>query len=111
MLTHLERLGAAGEQWARRSTPWTNVYGMARSLLAAATALTLLFSGTATLFPVKAGAAGIAQCEGLRGAGLFCAVPTPSLGAVKWLCAVALLIVASGYRPRITAPIHFFISW
>jgi antimicrobial peptide system SdpB family protein len=99
MLSLLGRVGARGEAWARERTPWTNVYGLARSVLAAATALTLVFSGTSTLFPVKPGAAGIGPCDGTHALGLFCSVPAPWLG------------VASGWRPRLTGALHFVVAF
>lgn len=107
MLTRLGRwaLGATSHV-----TPWTNVYGLARSLLALGTLLTLAFNDARTLFPALAGAEAPPFCAGMRGAGAFCAAPL-SLDAVRWLACAALLVIASGWRPRWTALPHWWLAW
>jgi antimicrobial peptide system SdpB family protein len=96
----------------RQSEPWTIIYGIARSLLAMATALTLITNRTDVLFPSgmnflpkSLSAAFITQLN------LFTIVPHESLGLVKWVAIAVLLLVASGWYPRFTAIPHWWISW
>lgn len=111
MLTHLERLGARGQAWARTIDPWTNVYGLGRTLIAVATAATLAFNKTTTLFVPSAGGIKAPLCDGLRGNGMFCLVPEHDLGIVRWLAVAALLLVASGWRPRVTGVLHWWVAF
>ncbi|WP_103501958.1 sporulation-delaying protein SdpB family protein [Streptomyces sp. SM14] len=91
--------------------PWTNVYGLARTLVALGTAGTLAFSATSTLFRPVAMLGDYPLCEGLSRAGVFCVVPGGQLTLARWLCVAALLVVASGWRPRWTAPAHAWIGF
>jgi antimicrobial peptide system SdpB family protein len=111
MLSGLDRIGAFGQRWARATSPWTNVYGLARSMLAASTALTLAFNRTTSLFSPASGGLKAPFCDGLRGAGLFCVVPEPGLDLARWVAAALLVLVASGYRPRLTGIIHWWVSF
>jgi antimicrobial peptide system SdpB family protein len=108
----LSRLGT----WARDAVVgraiWTDVYGVARSLLALSTALTLAVNPTATLF--LRGAVTQADpplCNGLRAIDPFCLVPAAHLEVARWLCVLALLVVASGWRPRLTGVMHWWIAF
>ncbi|MFE6770211.1 sporulation-delaying protein SdpB family protein [Streptomyces fimicarius] len=92
-------------------SPWTNVYGLARTLLALATAGTLLWSGSDTLFRPSAGRDDIVGCDGLRSIGLFCHVPEQRLDVARLVCVAVLLVVASGWRPRWTALPHLWITY
>jgi len=106
---------AAADRMARRflgdETPWTNVYGLARTLIASATALTLLFSRPSTLFRPAAGLLDVPVCVGARGGSLFCLVPTGHLELARWLAVAGLLLVASGFRPRLTGVLHAWLSF
>jgi hypothetical protein len=68
----LIRLGTLSRNWAVRSNPWTNVYGLGRTLLAAGTATTLAFSSSSTLFRPAWGVPEFPICHGLSRIGLFC---------------------------------------
>lgn len=108
----IDRVGA----WARgvvSVNPWTNVYGLARTIVAAATALTLATTPSAAMWsPYYDGATGPLGCDGLRGAiGLFCIVPPQRLAIVHVVSIVALAIVASGWRPRWTGVVHWWITF
>ncbi|MFB7227740.1 sporulation-delaying protein SdpB family protein [Streptomyces fimicarius] len=92
-------------------SPWTNVYGLARTLVALATAGTLLWSGSDTLFRPSAGRDDIVGCDGLRSIGLFCHVPEQRLDVARLVCVAVLLVVASGWRPRWTALPHLWITY
>ena len=103
-------LGLKALQWAG-PTPWTNVYGAARTLLALSTALTLALNETGTLFRPAATIPSAPYCEGAAGAGLFCLAPDGSLDLMRWLAVGVLLVVASGWRPRWTAPAHWYVTF
>ena len=92
------------------TNPWTNVYGLSRSLLAGATAATLLASPTAALFRPAAGMPFAPYCVGPLGWSFFCVLPG-NLELHRYLAAAALLIVASGWRPRFTAIPHWWLTW
>ncbi|MER5644900.1 sporulation-delaying protein SdpB family protein [Streptosporangium sp. NPDC002524] len=103
----LSRLGAAVHSRAA-SSPRTNVYGLARTLLASATLGTLLTSSSSTLFDP-----GLAsdRCEGVSSLGLFCLVPPAEAELARLAAIVGLLVVASGWRPRVTALPHWWITF
>lgn len=101
---------AAG-RWARPRLaipPWSSGVGLARTVLALGSAATLAATSPAVLFdPTNAGG----TCGDLRGAGLFCALPGGGGQLARWLGVLVLLVVASGWRPRITAIPHWYVSW
>ncbi len=107
----LTRIGEAARSWAREPVPWTNVYGLARTLLALGTATTLAFTPTGYLFQRLAADAEAPACSGARAIGAFCLAPSPWLEPVRWLLVLLLLVIASGWRPRLTAPVHFWIAF
>lgn len=106
----LTRLGYAAQRWST-TTPWTNVYGVARSLLALATAGTVAFSTTGSLFRPAAGLPLAPYCNGPGRVSLFCLVPHDRLWLARWLAVAILLVVASGWRPRYTALFHWWVSF
>jgi antimicrobial peptide system SdpB family protein len=93
--------------------PWTNVYGLARTIVATSTALTLLFTSPSAMWaPFFIDGKGPLGCDGLRGAvGLFCIVPAKQLAIAHWIAFAALLVIASGWRPRFTGIVHWWISF
>ena len=107
----LTALGKRARDWANASSPWTNVYGVARSLIALASALTLAFTPTSALFFPILGIERATRCEGLGKVTAFCLDPQPSHEIVRALMVLGLLVVASGWRPRWTAPLHAFIAF
>jgi antimicrobial peptide system SdpB family protein len=108
----LTRIARAATAIARTHNPWTNVYGVARSLIALATATTLLFDSSATLFRPLAGIpTEVPFCvDAAQRASLFCLVPRDHLDVARWLSIIGLLIVASGWRPRFTGILHWWIA-
>jgi sporulation delaying protein B len=90
--------------------PWTNVYGVARTLLACGTLLTLLFSPVEVLFHPMAGRPDFPTCTGPADAGWFC-VADGHLQLARWLAIAALVLVASGWRPRFTGILHWYVAW
>lgn len=107
----LARWGVHARAWSRTSDPWSNVYGFARTLIAASTALTLAFNRTSVLFlPGPSGEAPL-FCDGVKRAGYFCAFPADRLELSRWIAVALLALVASGWRPRITGMLHWWISF
>ncbi|MFC4535922.1 sporulation-delaying protein SdpB family protein [Sphaerisporangium dianthi] len=101
----LARLGARLRGVAE-AAPWTNVYGLARTVLACCTLTTLLASETSTLFRPAQGIPGYPYCDGAPYS-LFCVVPLETAHA---LAIVILLVAASGWRPRYTALPHWWVA-
>lgn len=97
--------------WVNNSFPWTNVYGLARTIIALSTALTLALNNATTLFKPGVGMPEYPICN--NSFSIFCIVPNTYfwLNIVRWLCVVILLLIASGWRPRITAIFHWWISY
>lgn len=106
----LTRLGLAAAALAARS-PFTDVVGLARTLLALATAATLAASDPATLFHPEAGGGPGPRCEWPAGLAVHCLLAPDHLELARWLSVVALLVVASGWRPRLTALPHWWLTW
>ncbi|WP_432924891.1 sporulation-delaying protein SdpB family protein [Microbispora sp. CA-135349] len=101
----LARIGAAARLRAELP-PWTNVYGLARTLLALATAGTLTASPVDALFDPYGPA-----CQGVSSLGLFCLVPEEQLGLTRGAAVAVLVVVASGWRPRLTALPHWWLTF
>jgi antimicrobial peptide system SdpB family protein len=91
--------------------PWGSGYGLARTLLAVATAGTLIATAPDVLLSPLANGVVPPTCHGLTQAGVWCAVPAGHGQAARWLSIAILAVVASGWRPRFTAPAHWWVSW
>lgn len=104
----LTNWGLSVRAWARAADPFTNVVGLARSLLALSTAGTLAFTRMDSLFRPAVGIGEAPMCGGPRAATLFCV--SPSLEVARWVAIALLLVVASGYRPRLTGMVHYWIN-
>jgi len=95
----------------RSDRPWTNVYGLARSLLALSTLLTLVADSSERLFhSLTVDDPGILDRSDLAGASLFF-LARDHLGVAKLLAIVVLMLVITGWRPRLTALPHWWISY
>lgn len=107
----LERVGTLVRKSIGSATPWTNVYGVARTLLAISTASTLALNSTSTLFrPIAGVPAPVPYCQvPAQQVGVFC-LSHGHVDLARWVCVALLLVVASGWRPRVTAPLHWWIS-
>jgi antimicrobial peptide system SdpB family protein len=110
MFASVVKLGHSTWLWANRNCPWTNVYGFARTLLALATASTLIFNETHTLFRPAAGIPQFPVCKDVGVIGIFC-LGSGHLEFVRWIVVGILFVVASGWRPRYTAIFHWWISF
>lgn len=107
MLNTIGRRAAA----VARTSPHTDVVGLARTLLAAATLATLLLNPTGVLFAGSADGAAGPVCSAGRGASAFCLVGPGGLEMLRWATIVVLAVVASGWRPRLTALPHWYVTW
>ncbi|WP_340067169.1 sporulation-delaying protein SdpB family protein [Ascidiimonas aurantiaca] len=86
---------------------WTNTLGLARTLLALGTVFTLLVNSNAVLFNTLA----LNEKPSLlQGFGLFYLLKD-YLVLAKTIAIFALLLVLSGYYPRYTGIIHWYISY
>lgn len=85
---------------------WTNAYGLARSVLAFATFITLVFNSTSLLF-ISYGTTGV-RCD-YFGISIFCLIP--DLEVARWVCVLLLIPVVAGWRPMITGIIHWYICY
>jgi antimicrobial peptide system SdpB family protein len=108
--TIAEKLGRPARDWAASISPWTNVYGLARTLLALGTAGTLLFNEPGLLFRPGSGVVEYPICSSMWKFGLFCQF-SPYLGLARWVAAAVLLLAASGWRPRWTAIPHWYVAF
>jgi len=92
-------------------SPFTNVYGAARSLLAANTLLTLCLSPADSLFRPVGITVADSNAATLAGRyGLF-SLLNDRLELARFIAIVLLIIVASGFRPRLTGVLHWWVSW
>jgi antimicrobial peptide system SdpB family protein len=106
----LTKLGARVRRSVDTFDPFTNVYGVGRSLVALSTLLTLVFSRTDVLFRPAAGIDQVPVCMGVRALGTFC-VGAPHLDLVRWLSVIVLALVVSGWRPRYTGVLHAWVAF
>ncbi len=91
--------------------PWTNVYGLARSLLALATAGTLVCNNSTVLFhPTSANPDALRMVGGPAMFGIFHLFGAQHLELARWIAVVVLAIVATGWQPRITALLHWWVA-
>ena len=104
-------LGRLARRWAASINPWTNVYGLARTLLAVGTGITLAFNHSTILFRATPGVASVPFCHGPAQVGIFCIFSTGQLDIARWLAVAILVVVASGWRPRLTGLPHWWISF
>lgn len=105
----LTSLGKKAFAWASAIDPWTNVYGVARTCLALGTLATLLFSPADALFRPGTGIFEAPICRGISQVSLFCFLPG-HLELARWVAIGLLAVIASGWRPRITGIIHWWLS-
>jgi antimicrobial peptide system SdpB family protein len=91
--------------------PWTVTVGVARSGIALATAATLAATPTSSLFRPLRGGAEAPACQGVEALGAFCVSGSGGRELAKWLAVGVLLVVASGWRPQLTAVPHWWITF
>jgi len=91
------------------TNPWTNVYGVGRSIVALSTLSTLLWNDAISLFsPASLGVIDGASLE----VKLSCfGMLSEHLELARSLAILAMFVVASGWRPRFTGIIHWWVAW
>ncbi|SDG06344.1 antimicrobial peptide system protein, SdpB family [Lentzea fradiae] len=90
----------------------TALLGAARSLVAVAELTVLVFTSDSDLFPAVPGGPAGPRCDGLRGLSLWCASSSPAAQTVfRVVTIAALVLAASGYRPRWTCVPHWYATF
>ncbi|WP_127484403.1 sporulation-delaying protein SdpB family protein [Paenibacillus ehimensis] len=105
------KIGVTALHWASNINPWSNVYGLARSIMALSAAFTLAINDAKLLFRPASGLEQYPFCQGT--VSFFCLLSSDyfELNLLRWVAVFLLLIVASGWRPRYTGLIHFWIAY
>jgi antimicrobial peptide system SdpB family protein len=103
----LSKLGKLTIRWMGARSPWTNVYGIARSILGISGALVLLATPPDVLFYVSQGGP---MRIGVGRFGLFCLLANHLLLA-RFLAIAVFALVASGWRPRLTGLAHWYVAF
>src|SRR5271155_4570309 len=85
----------------RLAAPWGSGLGLARTILALGTLGTLLATTPKVLMSPLAGEPPPPACGGLGHGGQI----------ARFVCVAILLLVASGWRPRLTAIPHWYVAW
>ncbi|MFC5824414.1 sporulation-delaying protein SdpB family protein [Nonomuraea insulae] len=93
------------------ATAWTSMVGLVRTLLALGTLGTLLATPAPVLLSPLAGGVRPPVCSGAGMASIWCVLPAGGGEVAKWASVAILLLVASGWCPRITAIPHWWVSW
>ena len=78
---------------------------------AAGGAATLAFTDPSAFFRPAAGLESVPVCAGPTNISLFCLVEPGYLNLARWLAVALLFVVASGWRPRLTGIVHWWISY
>lgn len=106
----LTRIG----RWARpimERSPWASGLGLARTVLALSTLGTLLATSPASLMAPLADGTVPPTCSDLTRVGLWCVVTAGKGELARWLSVAVLLLVASGWRPRFTGVLHWYVAF
>jgi antimicrobial peptide system SdpB family protein len=91
-------------------SPFTNVYGLARSVLAFGTLNTILFNEDQVLFPIEVIRA-FQLRDFISSINLFYLCGLENLLVAKVITVVVLLFVLSGYLPKVTGILHWWVSY
>jgi antimicrobial peptide system SdpB family protein len=95
----------------RQTQVWSVTLGLARTVLAFATGLVLLFTDSETLLLSNSSLTDRSLCTGIDAANLFCLATPVGVHAAQALALGVLAVVASGWRPRWTGVLHWWIAW
>ncbi|GAA5179624.1 membrane protein [Rugosimonospora acidiphila] len=110
----LTRLLCALGRWAQprlARAPWGSGLGLARTVLAVGTLATLLATSPRVLMSPLSNGVIPPICGGIAKAGVWCVIPAGHGEAARWLSITVLLLTASGWRPRVTGALHWYVAW
>lgn len=94
-----------------RTAPWGSGLGLARTILAMGSIGTLILTPSRILLAPTADGVRPPLCAGLGDASLWCVTGGDHAGLAKIVAIVLLTVVASGWRPRFTGVVHWWVSW
>jgi antimicrobial peptide system SdpB family protein len=109
--TPLASLGTLALNWVNAANPWTNAYGLARTMLALGTLGTLLFSHSSSIFRPTITSDLAVNCTDVLRWTFFCLTPSVHLEVLRWIAVAILVLVASGWRPRLTGVLHWWLVY
>ncbi|MEH7109304.1 sporulation-delaying protein SdpB family protein [Bacillus sp. JJ1764] len=91
--------------------PWTNVYGLARSIIAFSSMVTLILNRPELLFKPSSASIKFPICE--TGFSAFCFAQNNYfyLNIIRWIFIFLLILVVSGWRPRFTGVLHWYVTY
>lgn len=92
------------------SPPWSNSYGLARSVIAFGTLSTFIFNSTVILFRPGVGMEKVPICSYYNSYSIFCLL-SDHLELARIIAIIILISVAIGWRPRITGLLHWYVSY
>ncbi|MCK8100133.1 hypothetical protein MTN95_12215 [Bacillus sp. 2CMS4F] len=106
----LENIKQTITGWDKKN-PWTNVYGLARSIIALSSLLTLLVNHPSLIMKPASGINSYPACK--MNLSLFCLGENNymMLNLFRWVCIAILVLVVIGWRPRITGILHWYVSY
>jgi antimicrobial peptide system SdpB family protein len=90
---------------------FTPALGYARSLIALCTGLTMLLTSPHVMLYSNTELVSRAACTDLTAATLYCLIPTAWYSMVQIMAGLMLLVIASGWRPRVTGLLHWWLTW
>ncbi|MFC0187224.1 sporulation-delaying protein SdpB family protein [Fictibacillus aquaticus] len=95
----------------KKKNPWTNVYGLARSIIAFSSMLTLIVNKPELLFKPSSASTNFPICE--TGYSAFCFAQNDYfyLNIIRWVCVLILALVVIGWRPRVTGILHWYVAY
>jgi len=91
--------------------PWTVTVGLCRTLLALGMAGTLLATPASVLFTPVSGLPHGATCGGQAALSAFCLGGNTHRQTLTLICGLACLLIATGWRPRITGLVQWWIAY
>jgi antimicrobial peptide system SdpB family protein len=110
----LTQLNNQIKSWSLSAYPYTNVIGIARSMVALGTLLTLLVNDISVFMPVHANGDLVSPLLNplapINQYNFFLLLGFEHVVIAKWIAIILLAIVISGYYPRITCLFHWWIS-
>lgn len=97
------------ERYAKLSV-YNSALGLSRTFLAAGTFLTLIFNDENVLFKSGLHPAWDSQIVPINAINIFNLIPDNYISLVKWVVCLLLIIIGSGWRPRLMCIPHWYIS-